>query len=306
MSDVTLSDASRTNLLQLQSTLTLLNRTNYRLSTGNAVNGATDNAVKFFASQSLTNRANDLATRKDQIDQSVSLLTATQNGLDGVLATLAQIRGLVVQAQSATSTVASSISTQIDTLSQQLDNIINDASYQGQNLLNSSSFNVTIQFSSVSTSTLSITAHQFLILTSGASSSIGLFTTAAGSTGAILLFTTALQGLDTLGNLRDAAQYGANSGASAFSLPLQIIDQATSGVQAQAAVFGGNNTFLTTRLNFTSSYSNTLIAGAGKLTLADINQEGANAVALQTRQQLGIQALSFTGQSELSVLQLFR
>ena len=46
--------------------------------------------------------------------------------------------------------------------------------------------------------------------------------------------------------------------------------------------------------------------GAGKLTLAEINEEGANLVALQVRQQLGIQALAFAGQSEQSILQLFR
>ena len=51
---------------------------------------------------------------------------------------------------------------------------------------------------------------------------------------------------------------------------------------------------------------NTLEEGAGKLNLADITEEGANLVALQTRQQLGISALAFAGQSEQAVLQLFR
>ena len=42
------------------------------------------------------------------------------------------------------------------------------------------------------------------------------------------------------------------------------------------------------------------------MTLADINEEAANLLALQTRQQLGIQALAFAGQAEQSVLGLFR
>jgi len=45
---------------------------------------------------------------------------------------------------------------------------------------------------------------------------------------------------------------------------------------------------------------------AGKLTLADLNEEGADLLSLQTRQQLGIQALSFAGQNEKAVLSLFR
>ncbi|MBT5297697.1 MAG: flagellin-like protein, partial [Rhodospirillaceae bacterium] len=53
-------------------------------------------------------------------------------------------------------------------------------------------------------------------------------------------------------------------------------------------------------------YVNTLTAGAGKLTLADLNEEGANLLALQTRQQLGIQSLAFAGQSEQAILGLFR
>ena len=49
-----------------------------------------------------------------------------------------------------------------------------------------------------------------------------------------------------------------------------------------------------------------LEGGAAKLTVADLNEEGANLLALQTRQQLGIQSLSFAGQSEQSILGLFR
>ncbi|HBM11605.1 MAG TPA: flagellin, partial [Rhodospirillaceae bacterium] len=42
--------------------------------------------------------------------------------------------------------------------------------------------------------------------------------------------------------------------------------------------------------DFTNEYVNTLQGGSDKLTLADLNEEGANLVALQTRQQLGIQS----------------
>ncbi|MHC8509130.1 MAG: flagellin [Rhodospirillales bacterium] len=68
---------------------------------------------------------------------------------------------------------------------------------------------------------------------------------------------------------------------------------------------GSNVALLQTRLRFTTDYVNTLEAGAGKLTLADINEEGANLLALQTRQQLGISALAFAGQAEQSILALF-
>lgn len=68
----------------------------------------------------------------------------------------------------------------------------------------------------------------------------------------------------------------------------------------------GNVAILQVRSNFTQEYSNVLESGAAQLTVADLNEEGANLLALQTRQQMGIQALSFAGQSEQAVLGLFR
>ncbi|MSO93924.1 MAG: hypothetical protein EXQ86_11075 [Rhodospirillales bacterium] len=79
-----------------------------------------------------------------------------------------------------------------------------------------------------------------------------------------------------------------------------------SSASTNAATLGSNVALLSTRLEFTKEYVNTLETGASKLTLADINEEGANLLALQTRQQLGISALSFAGQAEQAILQLFR
>ena len=69
---------------------------------------------------------------------------------------------------------------------------------------------------------------------------------------------------------------------------------------------GVTDAILETRLNFTSSYVNTLETGSDKLTLADLNEEGANLVALQTRQQLGIQSLAIAGQQQQAILGLLQ
>ncbi|MCK5682068.1 flagellin, partial [bacterium] len=61
----------------------------------------------------------------------------------------------------------------------------------------------------------------------------------------------------------------------------------------------------TTRQNFTSELINTLRDGADNLTLADINQEGANMLMLQTRQSLSTTSLSLSSQANSSVLRLF-
>jgi flagellin-like hook-associated protein FlgL len=58
-------------------------------------------------------------------------------------------------------------------------------------------------------------------------------------------------------------------------------------------------------MDFTKAMINSLQTGADNLTLADPNEESANMLALQTRQQLGVVALSLAGQAQQSVLQLF-
>lgn len=84
------------------------------------------------------------------------------------------------------------------------------------------------------------------------------------------------------------------------------MDSALTTLRTQAQVLGTNVALLSNRLDFTTQYVSTLEKGAGKLTLANSNEESANLLALQTRQQLGIQSLSLAAQSESSVLQLFR
>lgn len=68
---------------------------------------------------------------------------------------------------------------------------------------------------------------------------------------------------------------------------------------------GANLALLQVRQGFTSSLSNLLKEGAGKLVDANLNEEGANMVTLQTRSQLGMSALSFSGQAAQSILSLF-
>ncbi len=84
------------------------------------------------------------------------------------------------------------------------------------------------------------------------------------------------------------------------------LDTALTTLRARSQTLGSNVALLQTRLDFTEDYVNTLEIGSGKLTLADLNEEGANLLALQTRQQLGISALAFAGQAEQGILGLFR
>ena len=86
---------------------------------------------------------------------------------------------------------------------------------------------------------------------------------------------------------------------------LDQIDSAINQLRLYASEFGNYYQIVTTRENFTNSLINVLTEGADALTLADMNQESANMLALQTRQQLAINSLSLASQASQSVLKLF-
>jgi len=85
---------------------------------------------------------------------------------------------------------------------------------------------------------------------------------------------------------------------------LTNLTDALGSLRSQASTFGTNLTVVENRQDFTKSMINTLQEGAGKLTLADTNEEGANLLALQTRQTLASTSLSFASQADQNVLRL--
>ncbi|MEP4336459.1 MAG: flagellin, partial [Roseobacter sp.] len=86
---------------------------------------------------------------------------------------------------------------------------------------------------------------------------------------------------------------------------LQAINSALDELRSAAGELGTSLSTVEIRTSFTEELINTLEVGAGALTIADMNEEGANMLALQTRQQLSSTALSLANQAEQSVLSLF-
>ncbi|MFN4127178.1 flagellin [Pannonibacter indicus] len=86
---------------------------------------------------------------------------------------------------------------------------------------------------------------------------------------------------------------------------LQAINSALATLRSTASSFGTSLSTVEVRQKFTTQLVNTLEVGAGALTIANMNEEGANMLALQTRQQLSSTALSLANQADQSVLSLF-
>jgi flagellin-like hook-associated protein FlgL len=106
INDVSLTAGMRSNLLSLQGTVDLLNRTQNRLSTGKKVNSAIDNPVSFFASQALTSRASIIDSLKDAMGQAVQTITTADKGIKAITAMIEQAKGIAQSALSAAPGVA--------------------------------------------------------------------------------------------------------------------------------------------------------------------------------------------------------
>lgn len=285
---VTLSSSTRSSLLTLQRTAGLVDRTNSRLSTGLKVSSAVDDAVSYFQAKSLTDRATDLASRKEGIDQGISSLKSAITGLEAVEKLLVQMKGVLLSAKAATAAERVDLASQFNTLGTQLTALADDTSFQGLNLVNSTGSNLKVQFSEKSTAILDVAG------TDNRLSALAGFTM-AGAT----VIATAVTGLT-------AGWSAISTSVSLFDSIIEKMDSAVTTVRSNVKTLGTNVALLQTRSDFTKTYVNALKEGADKLTLADLNEEGANLVSLQTRQQLGIQALSFAGQQDQGVLSLFR
>jgi flagellin len=271
LSDISLTAGMRSNLLQLQNTASQVSTTQQRLSTGKKVNSALDNPTNFFASQAALNRANDFSSRKDGMGEAIQTVKAADAGITAITALVTAAKGLSEAALGTTSTTdRASFATQYATLQTQITQLSTDSGYRGTNLLDATNNTLVVNFNEDASSKIVVTGFN--------GTSAGLSLGAASNNWSAVTDITKDQGL---------------------------MDNATTQLRNQSKSLAGNLNIITTRQNFTDSMINTLQTGSDNLTLADMNQEGANMLTLNTRQSLGTTALSLSSQAAQSVLRLF-
>lgn len=148
----------------------------------------------------------------------------------------------------------------------QIDQLVQDANYRGVNLLNGD--NLTTYFNEDGDSSLRTEGVDF--------SAIGL-----------------------------GVQEGDFTNAANVQLSIDSVREAVERVRNFGQSIANDLSIVQFRRDFTEQTINTLKAGADDLVVADQNEEGANLLALQTRQALGTTSLSLAAQSEQAVLRLF-
>lgn len=412
MSDISLNAGIRSNLLQLQQSSRLFDRTVGRLASGRAVNTAIDNPTNFFASVNLNDRADGLNARLDAMGQAVQRIKSADNGISTIRGFVSAMKGVVNNALGNTDADArNALGRQFNELVVQISEVAKDSGYAGINLLERNEtevvqFNETFDASvlnvrgfdlvgpdadgrgrvdangniaaasnitnaviggaanavaSQAAITASVaTAAGATVTTAGATgvvtsaagvstfsgvgtdpsssvsfasasaTSAGATVTAAGATVTVSQATQASRAAQASGTflgqaalvLQDqdgnvAGIRGANAagGAGQVNWGSDVYKTELAGVitelerfdealKSQASDLAQNLATITTREDFTNNLINTLTEGADKLTLADLNEEGANLLALQTSSQLATQSLSLASQQSQQVLQL--
>jgi flagellin-like hook-associated protein FlgL len=276
MADISLTAGIRSNLLSLQSTSSLLARTQERLGTGKKVNSPIDNPTNFFTAEALKNRASDLTARLDGISKGVNTVKAADAGIKAIKNLISQAKGIANDARALSTDTAdtqavadrSALAVRFDTIRTQIDELSADSGFDGVNLL--ANDDLTVEFGEkIGSSTLDLN---------------GFTATATG-----------------LGIAAAANSFGANADVDAAIADLQ---DAEGTLRKESKTLSANLGVLTTRQDFTKTLANTLTNGAAELTNADLNEEAANLLALNTQQQLGVNALSLASQASQSVLRL--
>lgn len=269
ISDISLTAGMRNNLLSLQQTAKQLSSTQDRLSSGKKVNSALDNPTNFFAAASHMDRASDLNDRKDAMSEAVQTIKNADNGIKAITSLIQAAKGLASSASSTSDTVSRiTYESQFLQITSQITTLASDSGYRGTNLLTNN--------------TLSI---EFAPKAGDSNLKVAGFEASAAKL-----------------NVTSTTNWATEGSATSA---LASMDSALTTLRTKSSTLASNLAVITTRQDFTDNVINTLQQGADGLTLADMNNEGANMLMLQTRQSLGTTALSLSSQAAQSVLRLF-
>ena len=368
MSDISLTASMRSNLLSLQNTQSLMDRTQERLSTGKKVNSAIDNPSSYYTAQSLNNRASDLSALLDSMGQAIQTIKAANEGIETITSFAEQAKAVANTAlDTADVDQIKSSQKQFNELLKQIDQLADDSGYKGVNLLEGDELTVTfneyrsssisIQGEKADSASLGLTeATEWDKVSAETTAALGKVETAeavdinadgdvTAKKGALDTAEQNLQDeidgtndpdeVERLTGLRDAAKVAYEEALAAaqakkdegiaaaqkeyaaaqkediknnkeiITTSITQIEGAINTLRAMASTYGNNYSIVQNRQDFTDSLINVLTEGADNLTLADMNEESANMLALQTRQQLAINSLSLASQASQAVLKLF-
>jgi flagellin-like hook-associated protein FlgL len=302
-SNISLTSGMRNNLLSLQQTSEKINTVQQRLSTGKKVNSALDNPTNFFAAQTHMERANDLTARKDGMAEAVQMVKAADAGITAISSLIESAKGIASSAAATSSaTDRANYAATFNTLMNQITELASDSGYRGTNFLINQ--NQTVEFGQkTGTSTLGING--FNATASGLTIDTATISSGASSGGVASANGTSIGGVGMSATAWNATGLATTTATVVIQSAATQLEGALSTLRTESSKLSANLNVVTTRQDFTSTMINELQTGADNLVLADMNEEGANMLMLQTQQNLGVTSLSMASQAAQAVMRLF-
>ena len=261
-------------LQNLNATNSQLQTTENRINTGLKVGSAKDDGATWAIAQSQRSTVSSLDAVKDSLSRASSTIDVASSAGESISDLLTQMKekALAASDTSLDTTSRAALQTDFNSLRDQITKTIQNSSFNGINLLDGSQSSITALANAEGTNKLTVAGQDMSlggsIVTVGTSSSI-------------------------------------SSASSAQSLITTLTDS-INNVSASLAKLGTSSKAVSTHLTFIGNLQDSITTGIGNLVDADLAKESANLQALQTKQQLGIQALSIANQSTSTVLSLFR
>jgi flagellin len=263
-------------LQNLNATNAQLQTTQNRINTGLKVASAKDDGATYAIAQNQRATSNSLNAVMDSLSRSQSTIDVALSAGDSIDDLLSQMKEKALAASDTTLDTASraAMNTEFSSLRDQITKVVTNADFNGANMLKSGGTTIKALANADGTSVLTVAAEDL---------SLGgtVLGTSLGAHASIGTQTTATKMISTL-------------------------TTAIASVGAALGKLGTGSTALDTHKTFISKLQDSLDAGVGNLVDADLAKESATLQSLQTKQQLGIQALSIANQSSSTLLSLFR
>jgi flagellin len=290
-----------TALQTLRSVSSSLQMTENRISTGQRVATASDNAAYWSIATSMRADNAALSAVSDSLGLSAATVDTEYTALTAVVGDstggLTKLQALLVEAKTA-GIDRTKIQADVTQIQQQMKGTANAATFNGVNWLSTTTatpatFDLVSSFSRVG-GTPTIGSITLTI------SNYSLYTSA---TGGILDTVSGGASVDTIDitSLTDAA-----TDQATLSAYITQVTAAINSVASAAADLGAVKNRIATNTDFVKTLMDSVTRGVGQLVDADMNAESTRLQALQTQQQLGVQALSIANQNSQSILSLFK
>ncbi len=312
MSSIHTNTAAMTALKSLQMTNKALEATQKNISTGYRVSDASDNAAYWSIATTMRSDNKALSTVKDALGLGAAKVDVAYTGMNSAIDVVDEIKAKLVAAKEP-GVDKEKIQSEITALQGQLTSIADSASFSGENWLSfddsaGTSKAIVASFTRSSTGSVSIGTISIDV------SNIKLFGNDSAGTpvdnGLLNTSYTTNNGAST----PVAVSYTiANLDITAANVDDTVIDGMLSNVETvledmttAAADLGASKSRIDMQTDFIGNLMDSISSGIGKLVDADMTEESTRLQALQTQQQLGIQALSMANSGSQSLLSLFR